>query len=134
MPLTEEQLNTLLDMQDKLYGSLSEADRATNLEIRQKALADGGKEAMLEELTATFKAADTQDTGRLTFAQFKDFSDKLMNNYVSRGAVKMEIPDDDFQTGYDIHNSVSEEDGVSLEEFLANMAQQMEARKARGGM
>ena len=134
MPLTDEQLNTLLDMQDSLYGSLSEADKATNMEIRAKALADGGKEAMITEMTETFKASDTQGTGRLNFEQFKDFSDKIMNNFVSRGAVKMEIPDADFRTGYDIHNSVSEEEGISLEEFMANVAQQMEARKARGGM
>ena len=83
---------------------------------------------MIEEINVLFQTADTQGTGRLNFAQFKDFADKLMNNFVSKGAVPLEIPDEDFQVSYDIHNSVSEEEGVTLEEFKANLAQQMAAR------
>ena len=134
MPITKDDARALYDMMKKGMAQLTEEQNAKNAELRKAFMTDeNAKKEMMEEMQATFTAADTNNDGLLDLAEFKDFRSKSEANNTARGGFNPTMSEEDIEAAYNIHNSGNpDKDGVALADIFANMGVMMATAKEEG--
>ena len=98
-----EHLNELVQFRITWFGGLSEEDRGKIVADRATLREEPTKSEREAEMAATFQAADTDADGKLTFAEYADFMDKVKQNCDARGVpfiTRAEVPEDMQQKFY----------------------------------
>merc|ERR1739844_123725 len=105
------------------FQDLSPEDQAKVQQAREEFKAEETKAERLQEVAATFGAADANQDGVLDKAEFTDFMGKLGQNAAARGVPHMSVDgvsDDVKEAVWAVFNGQTEgTDGVSMADFGA---------------
>ena len=128
-----EHLNELIQFRITWFGGRSEEERAAILADRATWNEEPTKSERQAEMAATFGAADTDQDGKLTFAEYHDFMGKVKQNCDARNVPfidRDEVPEDVQQKFYAYLVSKSDSDGITMAGFLAGAEEMSAAMQA----
>ena len=100
--------------------SLSDDQKAAMQADRAKWAAEETKQALMQEMAATFQAADTNADGVLDRAEFEDFMQKMQQNAAARGAPSVsadDVSDDLKEKMWAFYDAEGAQPGVSMADF-----------------
>ena len=125
-----EHLDALAAKRMAWMGSLSDEDKQKLVAEKGSWESEDTKAERMQEMQATFQAADTNEDGVLNQAEFVNFVNSMNSNLTARGVPNMGFDGDEDQW-YALYNAESgDQDGVTVANFFSCTKKLM--AKARG--
>ena len=121
MPLSAEDCQAIADIRKRTQAGQSPEDTQKHAEAREKLKTDPEAMAAFKaEQDATFKAADTDGDGKLSYAEYVDYMDKTYANAEAKGFAAPRMSEDDTKLCFEVlcrYNADSGADGFTFEDL-----------------